>query len=99
MDGAVPYFNGLIFGYLISVLNFIDLANTMTRASIMSPGQAQIFASLKYFIRFAVTGLVVFISIKADYINVLGTIIGLLVIKLVIIFTQALTKTKRKEGN
>ena len=98
VDKFPPFLLGSVFGLAISILNFFDLANTMTRATSMNPGQAQIFASLKYFVRYALTGLVVYVSIKADYINVLGTIIGLVTIKTIIILTNVMKKKQRKEG-
>lgn len=79
---------GLVFGTLISMLNFRALALTLEKAVTMDPRRAQIYASSRYFIRFMTTGIVLFISIKANYLNVLGTIIGLFLIKIVILATN-----------
>lgn len=98
VENFSPFLLGTVFGLAVSVLNFFDLANTMTRATSMTPSQAQIFASLKYFVRYALTGLVIYVSIKADYINVLGTISGLVTIKTIIILTNVMKKKQRKEG-
>lgn len=79
---------GLIFGSAISVLNFIELANTLSRAVHMSPEKAQSFTVIKYFIRYIVTAVVLFVSIVAPYINVLGTILGLVIIKIIILISN-----------
>lgn len=84
----LPMALGLVFGTLISMLNFRALALTLEKAVTMDPRRAQIYASSRYFIRFMTTGIVLFISIKANYLNVLGTIIGLFLIKIVILATN-----------
>ncbi|WP_293398007.1 ATP synthase subunit I [Peptoclostridium sp.] len=76
---------GLLFGSTISVLNFRLLALSVTKALEMSPGKAQIYASSRYLVRMLIIGAVVFVSIKAPYINTIGTIIGLLSAKLAVI--------------
>ena len=79
---------GLVFGGLIGILNFVDLARTLERAVQMRMDKAKIFTALKYFIRYITMIIVLFVSIKADYINVIGTIIGLLLIKFVVLATN-----------
>lgn len=80
----VPFLMGLIFGSAISALNFFQLANTLNRAVKMHPGKAQTFAVVQYFIRYFITAIVIYVSIVAPYINIIGTVIGLLTIKFVI---------------
>ncbi|MBK5252310.1 MAG: ATP synthase subunit I [Peptostreptococcaceae bacterium] len=79
---------GLVFGGLIGILNFVDLARTLERAVRMRMDKAKTFTALKYFIRYITMIIVLFVSIKADYINVIGTIIGLLLIKFVVLATN-----------
>lgn len=79
---------GLIFGGSIGVLNFIELGKTLEKAVTMNPRRAQAYTASKYFIRYILTGVVLLVSLKANYINVLGTIIGLLLVKFVIISTN-----------
>lgn len=90
----MPMIMGLIFGSAISVLNFVELANTLNRAVKMPADKAQTFTTVKYFIRYIVTAVVLYVSIVAPYINVVGTILGLVIIKL-IIFTWNLMGDKR----
>ncbi|MCD4711975.1 MAG: ATP synthase subunit I [Clostridiales bacterium] len=84
----VPFLMGLIFGSAISALNFFQLANTLNRAVKMHPGKAQTFAVTQYFIRYIITAIVIYVSITAPYINIIGTVIGLLTIKLIIFATN-----------
>ncbi len=89
IEDYVPLIYGLIFGTLIATLNFTLLANTIERAARMAPEKAKAYATSRYFIRYTIYGVVLYISIKADYINVIGTIIGLLLIKVVILIRYA----------
>ncbi len=84
----MPWIMGYLFGGLIGILNFILLGRTVYRASMMSPQKAQIYASSNYFLRMFITGVVLFIGLKADYLSSIAVIIGLLLIKQVIFFSQ-----------
>lgn len=84
----LPFLMGLIFGSAISALNFFQLANTLNRAVKMHPGKAQTFTVTQYFIRYFITAIVIYVSIVAPYINILGTVVGLLIIKFVIFATN-----------
>ena len=79
---------GLIFGSSISALNFLELGATLRRAVTLAPDKAQGYATRKYFMRYIVTAVVIYISIVAPYINVLGTIVGMSIIKFVIFATN-----------
>jgi len=79
---------GYIFGGLIGILNFILLARTMERAVEMPPHKAQGYATVNYFIRFIITGVVIIVALKADYINALAAVIGIVLIKLIILVTN-----------
>lgn len=79
---------GLVFGTAISILNFLELGKTLEKAVKMNPGKAQTYTTSRYFLRYLISAIVIFVSIKADYINVLGTIAGFLSIKFVIFATN-----------
>ncbi len=105
LNNYLEYILGLFFGLSIGVLNFLQLSRTMMRAVYLPPHKAQSFARRRYFIRFIIYGAVLFISIKSPKLNVLGTIIGIILIKLSIFMTQLfndknyfLNIIKRKEG-
>lgn len=88
LNNPTNWVMGLIFGGLIGVLNFAELGRTLEVAVTMNPTRAQRYAASKYLLRYIITGIVILISLKANYINTLGTIIGLLLVKFVIISTN-----------
>ncbi len=83
----MPYLTGMLFGFLIAVLCFQQMSIAISKAVNLPPEKAQIFIGIRYFIRLFIYGMVIYISIKADYINLLGTIFGLLSLKMSIIFS------------
>ncbi len=87
-DAWVPFLTGLLFGTIISLLNFRLLFLTLEKSVRMTPSRAQSFVTSRYLIRFLLTGFVLLISFKADYINVIGTIIGLISFKFIILKTE-----------
>ncbi len=87
-ENPMTWISGLVFGGAIGILNFMELGRTLETAVTMTPSKAQAYAASKYFVRYIITGVVIFVSLKADYINTLGTVIGLLLIKIIIISTN-----------
>jgi hypothetical protein len=85
---------GVVFGTLIGILNFLELEKTLIKSAKMTPNKAQSYATKKYFLRYGITGVVLLISIKASYINIFGTVIGLLLLKFVIMFTNLFNDKK-----
>lgn len=90
---------GVVIGALTSYLAFVELALTMTKAVKMTSGRSAIYVNAKYYMRLIIYGLVIYASIKAPYIDVYGTVTGLLLVKLVIYITNIFftKKSKRKE--
>ncbi len=90
---------GLVFGSLITLLMFVELAITIQKAVNMEASKANAYTTSKYYLRFLIYGVVIFVSIKAPYINVIGTVIGLLSVKVIIYITHIIVKKKsiRKE--
>ncbi len=89
-----PLIAGVIFGTLIGILNFLELEKTLIRAAKMTPNKAQSYATRKYFLRYGITGIVLLVSIKVNHISVVGTVIGLLLLKFVIMFTNLFNDKK-----
>jgi hypothetical protein len=85
---SIELLYGLMFGSIFSILNLRLLSLTLEKAITMSPGSAQGYVFSRYIIRMIITALVIIISLKAPYINLLGTIIGLLMPKISIITTN-----------
>lgn len=84
-DPWTYFLRGLIFGTLIALLNFRLLALTVEKSVLLPPNRAQIYAGTRYIIRYIINGIVLVVSLKAENINVLGTIIGIVSIKPVVL--------------
>lgn len=104
VDEPKKFSIGLIFGMLIAILNFIELEKTLKKSIKMKPANAQSYATKKYFLRYAITAFVIFVAIKVNHIGLLGTILGLLLLKFVIFITNLFNDKEyfkrifRKEG-
>ncbi len=88
VPNPLPYIYGLGFGSAIGCLNFLLLSRTLAKAVRMHPSKAQGYATGQYFIRFVIYGVVLFVSILSPQVHVLGTVVGLLLIKVVIMATN-----------
>lgn len=95
---ATPFILGLILGSAISVLTFMLLANTIVKASFMTPGRAQLYMGANYFVRYAIIAIVLFISTKMPYLNVFATAIGVLLVKGILYVIQLSDKSKQKQN-
>ncbi|MEG0571323.1 MAG: ATP synthase subunit I [Oscillospiraceae bacterium] len=62
-------FLGLLLGSVFMVLNFALLGTTIEKAIIKTPKSAKRFMILHYSLRFILTGIIIFIGFKADYLN------------------------------
>lgn len=99
-----PYILGMIFGTSIGILNFLLLSNTVKKAILMEPEKAYGYTMGNYIVRYIIYFVVLLIAALADYINLVTTILGLLMIKIVIVFGALLDtisetikrKTKQK---
>lgn len=94
-SGAPPYLLGLLFGTALGILNFRQLGATIEKAIAMSPAKAQSYATIHYFIRFSLVAVAILVSILSEQIQVLGTVAGLLTVKLIIYMTQLLSASSK----
>lgn len=92
-------FLGLIFGTIIAILNFRLLALSIEKSVTMPSSKAQIYASSQYILRMIIAGIVLLVSVKAPYLEILGAAIGLLSPKFVILAKKLLIdRLRRKEA-
>lgn len=80
-----PYVLGFIFGSGINILSFLLLNNTLKKAVQMDPSKAYGYATANYMVRYFIYFIVLGISIVADYLSFITTILGLFTIKIVIL--------------
>ena len=88
VNNPATFIYGLLFGATIGFLNFRLLYLTLKRAVTMLPHKAQAYAASRYIIRYTLTGIVLYVSIRSDKLNTIGTLAGLISIKLVILKTE-----------
>ncbi len=79
---------GLVFGGSIAILNFIELSRTLQRAVHKAPADASAYTTFKYFIRFVLSGVVLYVAAVNDQVDFLATAVGLLSVKLVVYATN-----------
>lgn len=96
---CMPIVKGFIFGGSIGVLNFLLLGNTIVKALKMSSHSAKIFVRINYLVRYIIIGVVLFVSVKAEYINAISVLIGLLLVKYIIVFVNFFEKRSYKKNN
>lgn len=81
---------GVFFGLVFGILNFRLLELTIGKSMNMSSSKAQSYVTTRYFLRYILAGAIIYVSINNPRIHVIGTIVGLLIIKFVIIGSNAL---------
>ena len=81
----MPFLTGIFFGTAIAILNFRLLYLTIDRAVKMHPERPRKYTVSRYMIRYVLTAMVILVSLRSPVINALGSVIGLLTIKGVIL--------------
>ena len=92
--------SGIVFGGLIVTLNFHLLYRTLKKAFRPSHLVSHNVVLTKYYIRFIISGFIIFVLISGHYVDPLGLVIGLsIVIASIILATMSeLTKLIFKEA-
>jgi len=85
---AVRLIIGLVFGASIGMLGFIDLSMTLQKAVQKPPAKAQNYTVRKYFMRFIMNGIVLYVAVVTPHIHIVGTVLGMLLIKMSIMITN-----------
>ena len=86
---------GILYGGLISIVNFHWLYRNLLNVFTKHPSQARKAILVRYYIRLAVTGLVLYWIISGNLADVIGLVIGLSVVVLNIILTTVLALSKK----
>ncbi len=91
---------GIIFGGLIVTVNFHLLYRTLKKSLRPSSLASHNSILAKYYVRFFISGIIIFVLISGHYVNPLGLIIGLSVVVASIILAtmRELTKQIFKEA-
>ena len=87
---------GMVFGSFFSILNFRLLAITIEKCVTMPPHRAQAYMVSRFFLRMFFTGAVIVISLRANHIDVIGTLIGLILPSIYIKTSSLLSNISNK---
>jgi hypothetical protein len=82
---------GILFGGLISILNFHWLYRDLQNVFKQLTGGAKSSIMFKYYIRFALTAVVLYFIISKAFVDVIALIIGLSIVVINIVFTTVVT--------
>ena len=74
------FYHGIIAGGLIVTINFHLLHRTLKKSLVPGAQKAHYSILVKYYIRFTVTGVIIYILIKNNYVNSIGLVLGLSIV-------------------
>lgn len=87
---------GYVFGLIISMLSFKLLDNTINKAVKMMPGKANSYTFRHYILRYVIYFIVLLVAVEAEYLNLLATLFGLLMVKFTIVVSAIVDKNFTK---
>ena len=93
--GTFKFALGVLMGGFISILNFYWMKRSLSRVFEKLSGNVKGAVVFKYFIRLAVTAIVLFFLISSDIVNIIGLVIGLSVVVITVVATVITTLTKK----
>lgn len=83
---------GVLFGGLYSILNFKLMQLTFDKAMKMPSARAQKYVQTRYFLRYLITGVVIYVAIMNPWVNIIGVLLGLVAVKISVLFNTTLPK-------
>ncbi|MEK6655112.1 MAG: ATP synthase subunit I [Thermodesulfobacteriota bacterium] len=86
---------GVLYGGLISIVNFHWLYRNLLNVFTKYPMQARKALLLRYYIRLTVLAFVLYWIISGNLVDVIGLVIGLSVVVMNIVFTTILALSKK----
>jgi len=85
---------GILLGGLISILNFYWLSRDIVRVFQQYSDRAKPYIMIKFYIRFIVTGVIIFLILTQTPVDLIGLIIGLSLIVINILLIVIATNLK-----
>jgi hypothetical protein len=83
--GSLKFAASILIGGLLAIANFFWLRNILQRTLLLQPQTASRFAVVRYIVRLALLGVVLFLLITYFDVNILGLLLGLSVLVITII--------------
>jgi len=92
---SAPFTYGILLGGFISIVNFHWLDRDLRRIFSNLSGKAKSALLLKYYLRLAVTAVVLYILISQSIVDIIGLLVGLSVVVMNIVLTAVLVFSKK----
>ncbi len=89
------FYLGVLLGGFISILNFHGMEIGLRGVFRNPAGNVRRPAMIKYYLRLALTAVILFFLISTDTVNIIGLIIGLSVVVINIVFTMITALAKK----
>ncbi len=86
---------GVLFGGAYSILNFRLMQLTFDKAMKMPSARAQKYVQTRYFLRYLITGVVIYVAIINPWVNIVGVLLGLIAVKISVLINTTVSKKKR----
>lgn len=83
---------GVLFGGAYSVLNFRLMQLTFDKAMKMPSARAQKYVQTRYFLRYLITGVVIYVAIINPWVNIIGVLLGLVAVKISVLINTTVSK-------
>lgn len=90
--GGVKVFATLVFSNFYSLLNFWSMGAAISVALKKSSGKAQMYMQMQYFVRYIITGSLIYYAIKLPDVNVLAFVVPMFFIKTSLILRSLKSK-------
>lgn len=97
-EEPLKYILGVTYGSLFSILNFKLMFLQVQKAIKMPSAKAQSYLQTRYFLRYLITGVVIYMALINPWLNIIGVFLGLIAVKLSIYLHEFLSK-KSVSGN
>ena len=83
---------GVLFGGAYSILNFRLMQLTFNKATKMPSARAQKYVQTRYFLRYLLTGVVIYVAIVNPWVNIIGVLLGLVAVKISVLINTTVSK-------
>lgn len=83
---------GVFFGGCYSILNFRLMQLTFDKAMKMPSAKAQKYVQTRYFLRYLITGVVIYVAIINPWVNIVGVLLGLIAVKISVLINTTVSK-------
>ena len=89
---------GILLGGLVSILNFYWLSRDLKKVFQRYSSKAKPYILMKFYVRFIITGIVIFIILTRTPVSVPGLVVGLSLVVVNILLTVICANLKNPQG-